>query len=93
LRFMPDLGAVLAARERTDLPVVFDPSHSAGRVDAVAQVALAAAAFGVDGLLIEAHIAPEHMYRPGDGGQAYKPGKIGSLMAACNAVREIAAGL
>ncbi len=93
LRFMPDLGAVLAARERTDLPVVFDPSHSAGRVDAVPQVALAAAAFGVDGLLIEAHIAPERMYRPGDGGQAYKPGKIGSLMAACNAVREIAAGL
>ena len=45
---------MLAARERTDLPVVFDPSHSAGRADAVAQVALAAAAFGVDGLLIEA---------------------------------------
>jgi 3-deoxy-7-phosphoheptulonate synthase len=93
LRFMPDLGAVLAARERTDLPVVFDPSHSAGRADAVAQVALAAAAFGVDGLLIEAHIAPERMYRPGDGGQAYEPAKISSLLAACTAVRDITAGL
>jgi len=71
LRFMPDLGAVLAARERTDLPVVFDPSHSAGRVEAVAPVALAAAAFGVDGLLIEAYTAPQHMHRPGDAGQAY----------------------
>ena len=93
LRFMPDLGAVLAARERTDLPVVFDPSHSAGRADAVSQVAVAAAAFGVDGLLIEAHVAPQRMYQPGDGGQAYDPVKISSLMATCAAVRETAAGL
>jgi len=93
LRFMPDLGAVLAARERTDLPVIFDPSHSAGRADAVARVALAAAAFGVDGLLIEAHIAPQRMYRPGDSGQAYDPTKISSLMAACTAVCDITARL
>ncbi len=93
LRFMPDLGAVLAVRERTGLPVVFDPSHSAGRVDAVARVALAAAAFGVDGLLIEAHIAPQRMYQPGDGGQAYDPTKISDLMAACTAARDITAGL
>jgi 3-deoxy-7-phosphoheptulonate synthase len=93
LRFMPDLGAVLAVRERTDLPIVFDPSHSAGRADAVTQVALAAAAFGVDGLLVESHAHPERMYRPGDGAQAYPPGELGSLLGACAMVRETAASL
>lgn len=93
LRCMPDFGAVLAARERTCLPIVFDPSHSTGRRDAVTPVALAAAAFGIDGLLIEAHVCPERMHQPGDGAQAYDPDKLGALLRACAEVRRSAAEL
>jgi 3-deoxy-7-phosphoheptulonate synthase len=93
LRSMPDFAAILEARKHTQLPVVFDPSHTSGRRDAVARVALAAAAFGADGLLIECHVSPSRMYRPGDGGQAYDPSAVEELMAACNTVRAIAAAV
>jgi 3-deoxy-7-phosphoheptulonate synthase len=87
LRFMPDLGVLLAVRRYTDLPVIFDPSHSAGRRDAVANVALAAAAFGADGLLVESHTNPSATYRPGDGAQAYPPEDMQELVAACERVK------
>jgi 3-deoxy-7-phosphoheptulonate synthase len=93
LRSMPDIAAVAEARRHTQLPVIFDPSHSAGRRDAVARVALAAAAFGADGLLIECHVEPSRMYRPGDGDQAYDPVMLGELMNACESVRATAAAL
>lgn len=86
-RFQPDLTAVHSLRERTRLPIVFDPSHSAGRREAVATFAMAAAVFGVDGLLIECHIAPERMHKPGDGPQAFPPAKLGALLAACAEIR------
>ncbi|HEX4225461.1 MAG TPA: pyridoxal-5'-phosphate-dependent protein, partial [Pseudonocardiaceae bacterium] len=54
LAFQPDFGAISELRRRTELPVVFDPSHSTGRADAVGPAALAAVAFGADGLLVEA---------------------------------------
>lgn len=93
LRFMPDFGVLLTARQRTALPVIFDPSHVAGRRDAVTQVALAAAVFGADGLLVESHVDPAATYRPGDGGQAYPPDSVGDLVAACGRVRAEASGL
>ncbi|XKK38592.1 hypothetical protein HFP72_29530 [Nocardiopsis sp. ARC36] len=67
LAFQPDFGAIMELRRRTALPVVFDPSHSTGRGWAVAPAALSAAAFGADGLLIESHVRPERIYRPGTG--------------------------
>ena len=93
LRSMPDLGAILEVRRRTCLPVIFDPSHSSGRLDAVAPVALAAAAFGIDGLLIESHVQPDRMYRPGDGAQAYPPDQLTALLGACRGVAAIASEL
>lgn len=89
-RFMPDFGAILELRKRTTLPVIFDPSHSAGRLDAVTPIALAAAAFGVNGLLIESHIAPHRMHKPGDGAQAYPPDRIAALLDACRTTAAIA---
>ena len=53
-----DLSAVVVARELTDLPVIVDPSHAAGRSDWVPALARAALAVGADGLLVEAHPAP-----------------------------------
>ena len=45
-------------RERTHLPVIVDPSHAAGRRGLVIPLALAAAAAGADGLMVEAHPCP-----------------------------------
>jgi 3-deoxy-7-phosphoheptulonate synthase len=90
LAFQPDFGAIAAVRRRCDLPVIFDPSHSTGRRDAVAAAALAACAFGADGLLIESFRHPERLYRPGDGDQMYPPDRLAELLQACRQVRSIA---
>lgn len=89
LAFQPDFGVIAELRRRTELPVIFDPSHSTGRVDAVAPAALAAVAFGADGLLVEAHVAPDRMHSPGDAGQMYPPHRLRRLLDACRQVREL----
>jgi 3-deoxy-D-arabino-heptulosonate 7-phosphate (DAHP) synthase len=43
----------------THLPVIVDPSHAAGDRELVGPLALAAAAAGADGLIVEAHPNPE----------------------------------
>jgi len=53
-----DVGAVPVLKERTHLPVIVDPSHAAGRRELVVPLALAAAAAGADGLIVEAHSNP-----------------------------------
>ena len=53
-----DLGAVAVIKERSRLPVIVDPSHAAGRRELVVPLALAAAAVGADGLIVEAHPNP-----------------------------------
>jgi 3-deoxy-7-phosphoheptulonate synthase len=53
-----DISAVPVLKGLTHLPVIVDPSHAAGRRDLVIPLALAAAAAGADGLLIEAHPHP-----------------------------------
>ena len=54
-----DISAVPALRDMTDLPVVVDPSHAAGRRDLVVPMALAAVAAGADGLIVECHPRPD----------------------------------
>jgi len=54
-----DLGAVAVLKTRTHLPVIVDPSHAAGQRHLVLPLALAAAAVGADGLIVEAHPNPE----------------------------------
>lgn len=53
-----DVSAIPVLRERTHLPVIVDPSHAAGRRELVMPLALAAAAAGADGLMVEAHPCP-----------------------------------
>lgn len=57
-RYTFDLNAVLVAKARTDFPVVVDPSHAVGLREYVPPVALAAAAAGADGLIVEVHPRP-----------------------------------
>jgi 3-deoxy-7-phosphoheptulonate synthase len=58
-RFTLDLAAVPALKERTALPVIVDPSHAAGRRELVTPLAMAAAAVGADGLIVEVHPRPD----------------------------------
>jgi 3-deoxy-7-phosphoheptulonate synthase len=51
--------AVPVLKERTDLPVIVDPSHAAGRRDLVEPLSLAAAAAGADGIIVEVHPDPD----------------------------------
>jgi 3-deoxy-7-phosphoheptulonate synthase len=53
-----DLAAVPVLRERTHLPVIVDPSHATGHRPLVRPMAVAGAAAGADGLIIEVHPNP-----------------------------------
>jgi 3-deoxy-7-phosphoheptulonate synthase len=54
-----DLGAVVALKQLTHLPVIVDPSHAAGKRELVPDLARAAISAGADGLIIECHPVPE----------------------------------
>jgi 3-deoxy-7-phosphoheptulonate synthase len=54
-----DLGAVVALKQLTHLPVIVDPSHAVGKRELVAALARGAVACGADGLIIECHPEPE----------------------------------
>lgn len=54
-----DLGAVVALKQITHLPVIVDPSHAAGKRELIAPLAKGAIACGADGLIIECHPQPE----------------------------------
>ena len=53
-----DLSAIPAIRRMSHLPIVVDPSHAAGMYWMVEPLAMAAAAVGADGLMIEVHNNP-----------------------------------
>lgn len=78
-RFSLDVGAIAAARLRTHLPILADPSHAAGRRDLVMPLARAALAAGADGLLVEAH--PDPACARCDGSQALLLDDLASLAA------------
>ncbi len=58
-RFTLDLGGVAFLKRHTNLPVFVDPSHGMGHSYGVPDLARAAAAMGVEGILIEVHPNPE----------------------------------
>ena len=55
-----DLSVVPVLHELTHLPVIVDPSHATGSARLVKPMALAAAACGADGLMIEVHNDPKN---------------------------------
>lgn len=57
-RFTLDLSAVIVAKRLTDLPVIVDPSHAAGRRDLVIPLSKASVAAEADGLIVESHHEP-----------------------------------
>jgi 3-deoxy-7-phosphoheptulonate synthase len=58
-RYTLDIGAIPVLKQETHLPVIVDPSHAAGRKELVPPLARAAVAAGADGIIVEAHPAPD----------------------------------
>ena len=85
-RFLLDLSAVPVLREKTRLPVIVDPSHALGAARYVPSMALAAAAAGADGVMIEVHPDPAHALS--DGAQALRPEELKALAERLRRVRE-----
>lgn len=57
-RFTPDLHSLLEIRDKSDLPVIFDPSHSAGNKAIVEPLSKMAIDLKFNGLIIEVHNNP-----------------------------------
>ena len=80
-----DLSAVAVLHELSHLPVVVDPSHATGAARYVKPMAMAAAACGADGLMIEVHNDPAHALC--DGPQSLTPEQFDDVAKAVAKVR------
>ena len=72
-----DLAAIPLLKAKSHLPVIVDPSHGTGIRSLVAPMALAGAAAGADGLMIEVHCNPEAALS--DGAQSLYPAQMEAL--------------
>ena len=81
-----DISAVSVLHELSHLPVVVDPSHATGKASLVPPMAVAAAAAGADGLMIEVHNDPTCALC--DGAQSLTPAAFDELAHRVRKVRE-----
>mgnify|MGYP003266852763 FL=1 len=72
-----DLSCIPVLKGLTHLPVIVDPSHATGYARLVLPMAMAAAAAGADGLMIEVHNHPERAAC--DGQQSLNPDQFDIL--------------
>jgi 3-deoxy-7-phosphoheptulonate synthase len=77
-----DLNAVAYIKQNTPFPIIADPSHATGASSLVTPMALAAAAAGADGLIIEVHPRPSEALS--DGFQALTYSEFENLMVRLN---------
>ena len=82
-----DLSAVLAVKKLSHLPVIVDPSHATGKRWMVKKLAMAAAAVGADGLMIEVHNDPENALC--DGAQSLRPEQFEDLVVDVKKILEV----
>lgn len=73
-----DLNTLALIQKESHLPIIADPSHSAGRYDLVSPLAKAALAAGAHGLIIEVHNNPKEALS--DGEQSLNSNTFKSLM-------------
>ena len=81
-----DLSAVPMLHELTHLPVMVDPSHASGINWMVKPMAMAAAAAGADGLMIEVHNDPKTALC--DGAQSLTPEQFNDVAKRVQHIRE-----
>ncbi len=72
-----DISAVPVLKRLSHLPVIVDPSHASGINWLIEPLAVAAAAVGADGLIIEVHNDPSHALC--DGAQSITPDQFDVL--------------
>jgi 3-deoxy-7-phosphoheptulonate synthase len=78
-----DLSAVPVIKELSHLPIIIDPSHATGISRYVKPLAVAAAAIGADGIMIEVHNNPAKAMC--DGPQSLTPAQFEDTMRSVNA--------
>ena len=78
IRFSMDISSIPVVKKNSHLPIIVDPSHSAGHYSLVPAIAKAAVAAGADGLLIEVHPNPKEALV--DGLQSLSPSDFTRLM-------------
>ncbi len=81
-----DVAAIPVLKTLSHLPIIIDPSHSAGKSALVAPLSCAAVAGGADGLIIEVHNDPAHAMC--DGPQCIKPDTFADLVGKLEAIHE-----
>lgn len=81
----PDESITPLLKEKTWAAVVVDPSHSVGKAAYVPACALAAVAYGADGLCLEAHVNPSQGIGD-DPKQAVTPRVLAELIARARAL-------
>ncbi|MDO5018551.1 MAG: 3-deoxy-7-phosphoheptulonate synthase [Lagierella massiliensis] len=81
-----DITSVPYLRQRTQLPIIIDPSHACGDWEMVEPLSLAATAVGGDGLIVEVHNNPEKALC--DGAQSLKPKKFDLMMKKISILKE-----
>ena len=79
-----DLAGAVWARHHSPFPVLVDPSHATGLPELIAPMCLAAAAAGLDGIMVEVHPQPETALA--DGFQALTLEAFTALSAALSPV-------
>jgi len=84
-----DLSCIPTLKNLSHLPVVVDPSHATGQARLVKPMALAAAAAGADGLMIEVHNDPPHALC--DGAQSLTPQQFAEVAQQVKKLREVLA--
>ena len=81
-----DLSAIPVLHELSHLPVVIDPSHATGKAKLVPPMAVAAAAAGADGIMVEVHNNPACALC--DGAQSLTPAQFDDLSHRIQGIRE-----
>jgi 3-deoxy-7-phosphoheptulonate synthase len=84
----PDESITPLLKEKTWAPVVVDPSHSVGKAAYVPACALAAVAYGADGLCLEAHVNPSQGIGD-DPKQAVTPAVLAGLVTQAHAIYKL----
>lgn len=86
VRNTADIGIIPVLKKESSLPVIFDPSHSAGNRELVLHYSAAAVAAGADGLIIETHIDPETARC--DGKQSLNEQHLAETLHLCRTIRK-----
>ncbi len=86
-RFTLDISAIPVVKQKTNLPIIVDPSHPAGKRELVEPLALAGIAAGADGIIVEVHVEPDKALC--DAEQQLTPEQFSNLMNKIRALAEV----